>query len=168
MKHLFYIALSFLVFTACEDEKDTLPYPMNELDDTFWTEYYEEVLYYDENGTFLERRRPSGLSEAVHFFFKGSSALWISVNLSCAEGIYSYSQKENKIYIQKIPFNLEVCNKSWLVLSCKAFPGTSPNIPSGCSYLIERKWYCRSEPEMSWEEYVENYKRSGDYVNWDE
>ena len=168
MKHLFYIALSFLVLTACEDEKDTLPYPMNELDDTFWTEYYEEVLYYDENGTFLERRRPSGLSEAVHFFFKGSSALWISVNLSCAEGTYSYSQKENKIYIQKIPFNLEVCNKSWLVLSCKAFPGTSPNIPSGCSYLIERKWYCRSEPEMSWEEYVENYKRSGDYVNWDE
>ena len=153
MKHLFYIVLSFLVFTACEDEKDTLPYPMNELDGTFWINGKTELYYYDEKDELIEHIEPI-TPEGQDLFFKGNAVLAVGF-LGCDEYLYSCSWKERKLTIGKIPYHLVDYNDSYLVVELK-YLESSPRVPGSSSYK-HRKWYRRGTPKYSWEDYIKKY-----------
>ena len=156
MKHLLYILLSIIVFTACEDDKDTLPYPMNELDGTYWEFAKEEYLYYDEKGEFIEQRE-STLS-APDYFFKGKTVLLIDPSSKdCSEWFYSIYWKDQRAIIGRTAFNLVEYNDSNLVIEIKSFSSYSIDAVSGSRSRARRRWYHRSEPEYSWEEYIKYY-----------
>ena len=147
MKYLFYIALSFLVFTACEDEKEMSPYPMNELDGTFWDAIKAENFYYDENSTLIRQNTYGGGD--ISFFFKGNFVLFMFDDSACFEGRYFVSLKDHKFMVGSYNVGvLEEYNESYFIISKKT---TTTD-----GYLIHKEWYSRTEPKQSWEEYIED------------
>ncbi len=164
MKHLLYILFSLFVFAACEDDKETvLPYPMDELDGTFW-DVIVESSYYDENWTLLKQEQRA---TDAYLYFKGNSVLFIVSNIYCHEGTYSISLKDQKFTMgKKHPYNLVEYNKSSFAYSQTYIP-LYYECP-GAKRRVDTNWLQPAEPEMSWEEYIEYYKRKGSYKNLDE
>ena len=162
MKYLFYIALSFLVFTACEDEKDTLPYPMIELDGTFWGGTSYTYHYYDEKGVLIKESSPDFYWEGAlpEFFFKGNAVLEMHYWLSCDEYLYTVSWKDQQLIIGSTSYDLVECNESNLSIRRTYFTPSS-DVPGSCSYTITTHCY-RRDPRKSFEKYIEDYKRYGD------
>ena len=105
----------------------------------------------------------------VYLYFKGNSVLYITPNLRCREGTYSISLKDQKFTIgKKRPYDYDLVeyNKSSFAYSrtCTPFDYECP----GAKYRVDMYWLRPAEPEMSWEEFIEDYKRTGDYENVDE
>lgn len=165
MKHLLYILFSLFVFTACEEDKETvLPYPMDELDGTFWEVAKVETSYYDENWTLLKQEQRA---TDAYLYFKGNSVLYIVPDQSCEEGTYSISLVDQQFSRGKRIFSYELVeyNKSSFAYSRTHIPYRSQC--SGAEYEEDVYWYQPAEPKRSYEEYIESYKRTGNYEHVD-
>ena len=166
MKHLLYILLSFVVFSACEDDKETvLPYPMNELDDTCWICGDGEYLYYDKNGSLIERKPiEQGVYVSVHYlYFKGSAVLDIHEDIDFDEYIYSVSWKDRKMIIGEQEHEILKYSDSNIVIGKRHFRGVPIDDVPGCYSYIYAVECSRITPLQSFEEYIEEYKRRGKY-----
>lgn len=157
MKRLLYILLSFVVFTACEDDKDTLPYPMNELDGTYWEFANKEFFYYDENGALIKHIVPDFHWEGSipNLSFKGNAALEIYNMVGCDEFLYSIYWKDRKMIIGYTAYDLVEYNDSYLVRESKILASSS-RVPGSSSYTVREMFY-RKSPQKSWEEYMKYY-----------
>ncbi len=155
MKRLLCILLSFAVFTACEDDKDTLPYPMNELDGTFWIDGKYVDYFYDKEGELITQIEPDVYPESQDLFFKRNAVLKVDFFLGCDEYLYSFLWKDRKMIIGNSVYDLVEYNDSYFVIESKySYP--SSQVPGSSSHS-RRMWYHRSEPKYSWEDYIKYY-----------
>ena len=156
MKRLLCILLSFVVFTACEDDKDTLPYPMNELDGTYWEFAKDEYFYYDENGALIKHIVPDWHVETTPYFFKGNSLFVIdfSGNSIDDEYLYSIYWKDRKLIMRNSVYDLVEYNDSYFVRAYKGL-GSFSEVPGCSSYLVKELWL-RKDPPHSLEYYMEH------------
>ena len=126
MRRIFYILLAFIVFTACEDDKEYIPSPLNE---THWDLISAEISKYDSEGTLVLHRLDdyqNGTWDKAalrRLYFYGDNAIFY-IKLSLTEDGSPTNRYQEKKYatalLKKTNCSESIPRKNRYVLSLKS------------------------------------------------